>query len=186
MHPSGAGTAWYSYDNCEGTPAAIVDYTFKGGKITRTYVPYGENKGVPYRIYDNGEHKWHYPITSRTGTKNNHALEVETATPEDKPAILVNVWGAYTCRFTESTGGKGKSRKRLYDLKYRDWYWPMLERSEAGELPHGQRLYKAKWQVPKSGYHVWQYVPADPDAEIRVVAKDAFGNVVADFTARAR
>lgn len=187
VHPSGAGTGWYTFDNCEGTPAAIAHYQFNNGKIKRTYVPYGDNEGAAhYRVYDNGENKWHYPITSRTGTKNKYETEVAAATAEDKPAILVNVWGAYTCEFTESTGGRGKARKRLYDLKYRDWYWPMLERSLAGEVPEVARLKKAAWQTPKIGDHIWQYVPMDPDAEIRVVAKDLFGNVVADFKARAK
>ena len=186
MHPSGAGTGWYTYDNCEGTPAAIAHYTFKNGDVKRTYIPYGDNVGVHYRIYDNGEHKWHYPITSRTGTKNKRELEQEAAKPEDKPAILVNIWGAYRCTFTESTGGKGRARNRLYDLKYRDWYWPQLARSLAGELPDEEKMHKAAWQVPKSGYHIWQYVPSDPEAEITVTAKDAFGNVIAEFKARAK
>ena len=185
MHPSGAGTAWFCYDNCEGTPSAIACYEVKNGDIKRTYIPYGDSSVGDYRIYDNGEHKWHYPITSRTGTKNK--LELEVPQEGDKPAILVNVWGAYTCQFTESTGGKGKVRKKLYDLKYRDWYWQTLARSESGELSTGERLYgNAKWQYPKSGYHIWQYVPADPEAEIAVVAKDAFGNVIAEFKARAK
>ncbi len=186
MHPSGAGTAWYTFDNCEGTPAAIAHYRFENGKITRKYIPYGDNKGLQYRVYDNGEHKWHYPITSRTGTKNKYETEKAAAKAEDKPAILVNVWGAYTCEFTESTGGHGKSRKRLYDLAYRDWYWPQLERSLAGEVPEEARLKKAAWQLPKSGYHIWQYVPMDADAEITVKAKDIFGNIIAEFKARAK
>lgn len=187
VHPSGAGTGWYTFDNCEGTPAAIARYDFNGGKVKRSYIPYGDNEGVGhYRVYDNGENKWHYPITSRTGTKNKYATEEAAASPEDKPAILVNVWGAYTCKFTESTGGKGKSRKRLYDLKYRDWYWPTLEQSLAGEITEPAQLKKAAWQTPKVGDHIWQYTPMDPDAEIRVVAKDIFGNVIADFKARAK
>ena len=187
VHPSGAGTAWYTFDNCEGTPAAIARYDFNGEKIKRTYIPYGDNEGIAhYRVYDNGENKWSYPITSRTGTKNNYEAEASAATSEDKPAILVNIWGAYTCKFTESTGGKGKVRKTLYDLKYRDWYWPTLEKSLAGEITEPAQLKKAAWQVPKKGDHIWQYVPMDPDAEIHVVAKDLFGNVIADFTARAR
>lgn len=186
MHPSAAGTAWFTYNNTEGTPAAIVDYTFKNGKITRTYVPYGDNKGVPYRVYDNGEHKWNYPITSRTGTKKSYELEQAEVAETDKPAILVNIWSAHSCKFTESTGGRGTVKRRFYDLNFRDWYWPTLAKSEAGEIPHGERLYKANWQTPKRSYHTWQYVPADPNAEIRVVAKDAFGNVVADFKARAK
>ena len=53
-------------------------------------------------------------------------------------------------------------------------------------LPEGQRLYKANWQSPKRSYHIWRYIPADPDATIKVVAKDAMGNVVAEFEAHAR
>ena len=186
IHPSGAGTAWYTYDNCEGTPAAIVDYTFKDGKFTRTYAPYGANKGLKYRVYDNRDHKWNYPITERTGTKQTRAAEVAEATPEDKPAVLVNIWGAYSCKFTESTGGKGKATKRCFDLNFRDWYWDAYAKSEADEIPEGSRLYKAAWQRPKRGYHVWRYVPTDPNATIKVVAKDVLGNVVAEMELHAK
>ena len=185
-HTSGAGTAWYTYDNCEGTPASIVDYKFQNGKFTRTYVPYGDNKGLKYRVYDNRNHKWNYPITERTGTKSKLADEVKEATAEDKPAVLVNFWNAYTCTFKESTGGKGKATKRCFDLNFRDWYWDAYAKSEAGELPKGRRLYKAGWQNPKRSYHIWRYVPADPDATITAIAKDAMGNVVAKVELHAR
>ena len=186
IHPSAAGTAWYTYFNNDGTPASIVDYTFKNGKFTRNYVPYGTNKGLKYLVYDNRDHKWDYPITESTGTKQNRKDEVAAMKPEDKPSVLVNIWGAYTCKFTESTGGKGKATKRCFDLNYRDWYWDTYAKSEAGEIPEGQRLLKASWQRPKRGYHVWRYTPADPDATIKVVAKDALGNVVAEFEAHAK
>ena len=185
-HTSGAGTAWYTYDNCEGSPASIVDYKFQNGKFTRTTVPYGDNKGLKYRVYDNRNHKWSYPITERTGTKSKLVDEQKTITPEDKPAVLVNFWGAYTCKFTESTGGKGKSTKRCFDLNYRDWYWDAYAKSEAGVIPEGRRLYKAGWQSPKRSYHIWRYVPADPDATIKAVAKDAMGNVVAEVELHAK
>ena len=71
-------------------------------------------------------------------------------------------------------------------MNYRDWYWDTYAKSEAGEIPEGQRLLKASWQRPKRGYHVWRYTPADPDATIKVVAKDALGNVVAEFEAHAK
>ncbi len=185
-HTSAAGTAWYTFDNCEGTPASFVDYTFKDGKFSRTCVPYGTNKGQEYRVYDNRNHKWAYPITERTGTKQKRVQEVAEATPADKPAVLVNVWSAYTCKFTESTGGKGKTVKRCFDLTYRDWYWDAYAKSEAGELPEGQRLYKANWQSPKRSYHIWRYIPADPDATIKVVAKDVLGNVIAEMELHAK
>lgn len=185
-HTSGAGTAWYTYDNCEGSPASIVDYKFQNGKFTRTTVPYGDNKGLKYRVYDNRNHKWSYPITERTGTKSKLVDEQKTITPEDKPAVLVNFWGAYTCKFTESTGGKGKATKRCFDLNYRDWYWDAYAKSEAGEIPEGRRLYKAGWQSPKRSYHIWRYVPADHDATIKAVAKDAMGNVVAEVELHAK
>ena len=185
-HTSGAGTAWYTYNNCEGTPASIVDYKFQDGKFTRTCVPYGDNKGLKYRVYDNRDHKWNYPITERTGTKSKRADEAKEATPEDKPAVLVNFWNAYTCKFTESTGGQGKTVKRCFDLNFRDWYWDAYAKSEAGEMPKGRRLYKAGWQSPKRSYHIWRYVPADPNATIKAVAKDAMGNVVAEVELHAK
>lgn len=185
-HPSAAGTAWYTYTNCEGSPAAITDYTFQNGKFTRTIAPYGTNKGLKYRVYDNRNHKWDYPITEHTGIKQKRELEVVEITENEKPAVLVNFWGAYTCKFTESTGGKGKTTKRCFDLHFRDWYWATYAKSEAGELPEGQRLYKANWQRPKRSYHIWRYVPADPDATITAVAKDALGNVIAEVELHAK
>ncbi|MBR2351639.1 MAG: calcineurin-like phosphoesterase C-terminal domain-containing protein [Alistipes sp.] len=185
-HPSAAGIAWYNYNNREGSPAAITNYTFQDGKFTRTVTPYGTNTGLKYRVYDNRNHKWNYPITERTGSKQKRSDEVAEATSEDKPAVLVNFWGAYTCKFTESTGGKGKTTKRCFDLNFRDWYWDAFAKSEAGELPVGQRLYKAGWQRPNRSYHIWRYVPADPDATIKAVAKDAMGNIVAEVELHAK
>ena len=185
-HPSAAGTAWYTYDNCEGSPAAITDYTFQNGKFTRTIAPYGDNKGLKYRAYDNRNYKWNYPITEHTGIKQKRELETVEITADEKPAVLVNVWGAYTCKFTESTGGKGKTVKRCFDLNFRDWYWDTYAKSEAGELPEGQRLYKANWQRPKRSYHIWRYIPADPDATIKAVAKDVLGNVIAEIELHAK
>ena len=185
-HPSAAGTAWYTYDNCEGTPAAIADYTFQNGKFTRTLVPYGDNAGLKYRAYDNRNHKWSYPITEHTGIKQKRELETVEITSDERPAVLVNFWGAYSCKFTESTGGKGKTTKRCFDLNFRDWYWATYAKSEAGELPEGQRLYKAGWQRPKRSYHVWRYIPADPDATIKAVAKDVLGNVIAEVELHAK
>ena len=185
-HTTAAGTAWYTFDNCEGSPASIVDYTFKNGKFTRTIIPYGTNKGLKYRVYDNRNHKWDYPITERTGSKQKRSAEIAEMKPEDKPSVLVNFWGAYTCEFTESTGGKGKATKRCFDLNYRDWYWDAYAKSEAGEIPEGQRLYKASWQHPKSSRHVWRYTPADPDATIKAVAKDVLGNIVAEVELHAK
>lgn len=185
-HPSAAGTAWYTYDNCEGSPAAITDYTFQNGKFTRTIAPYGTNKGLKFRAYDNRNYKWSYPITEHTGIKQKRDLELVEITTDEKPAVIVNFWGAHTCKFTESTGGKGKVTRRCFDLNFRDWYWATYAKSEAGELPEGQRLHKASWQRPKRSYHVWKYVPADPDATITAVAKDVLGNVIAEVELHAK
>lgn len=186
MHTSAAGTTWHSLLNSEGTPASVVDYTFKDGKFTRTYFPYGEFKDVKYRVYDNRNHKYRHKISPRTGTKNSYAAELSEASHKDKGAILVNIWNAYTCEFTESTGGKGKVTQKGYDPYFRDWYWDTLDKSFNEELPVGYRLKRSGWQRPKKGYHIWQYVPADQKADVRVVAKDAMGNVVAEFTANAK
>ena len=76
--------------------------------------------------------------------------------------------------------------KSVYDLAYRDWYWNYYERSLNGEFPYGQTLRKASWQTPgKTGNKGQLYVPADPKAVVTVEAKDAFGKVIAKFTAQA-
>lgn len=185
LHPSTAGVAWYSPLNTEGTPGAVVSYKFTGKTFERKYHPYGSQKSVQYRVYDNADHAWKYPINEITGSQWSHAREVEKGYYKHKPAILVNVWGAYTCSFTESTGGKGEVTKDCYDLEYRDWYWETYEKSLNGEIPEGQMLRQANWQTPSKSNSAWRYVPADPKAEVKVTAKDVFGRVVAEFTARA-
>ena len=186
IQPSTSGTAWYTYDNNEGSPACVVNYTFQNGKFTRTIAPYGDNKGLMYRAYDNRNHKWSYPITEHTGIKRQRELEMADITANDRPAVMLNAWGAYTCEFTESTGGKGETSKNCFDLYFRDWYWDACAKSAAGELPEGQRLTNASWQRPKLSQHIWRYVPADPDATIKAVAKDALGNVVVEVELHAK
>ena len=185
LHPSTAGVAWYSPINTEGTPGAVVTYKFKGKNIERKYHPYGSQKGVQYRVYDNADHAWSYPINEITGCYWSHAREVENGYYKHRPAILVTIWNAYSCKFTESSGGKGEVTKGGYDLTYRDWYWSTYEKSLNGEIPEGQALRRANWQTPSKSSQVWRYVPADPKAVVTVEAKDVFGNVIATFTAQA-
>ena len=185
LHPSTAGVAWYSPINTEGTPGAVVTYKFKGKNIERKYYPYGSQKGVQYRVYDNADHAWNYSINEITGSYWSHAREVENGYYKHRPAILVTIWNAYSCKFTESTGGKGEVTRGCYDLTFRDWYWSQYEKSLNGEIPEGQMLRKANWQTPSKSTQAWRYVPADPKAVVTVEAKDVFGNVIATFTARA-
>ena len=185
MHPSTAGVAWYTPINTEGTPGAVVSYKFKGKTFERKYYPYGSQKDVQYRVYDNADHAWNYPITEITGSAWSRHREIELGYHKHRPAILVNIWNAYSCQFVESTGGKGEVTKGCYDLEFRDWYWPMYEKSCNNELERGYKLYRANWQTPSKSDSAWRYVPADPKAEVTVIAKDVFGNVVAQFTARA-
>ncbi len=185
MHPSTAGVAWYTPINTEGTPGAVVTYNFRGKTFERNYYPYGSQKDVKYRVYDNADHAWTYPITEISGSAWSRQLEIERGHYKHRPAILVDIWNAYTCTFTESTGGKGEVTRGGYDLEYRDWYWKTYEKSLLGEIPKGQMLRQAGWQTPSKSTQIWRYVPADPTAEIKVVAKDVFGKVVAEFTARA-
>jgi hypothetical protein len=108
------------------------------------------------------------------------------ASPKNEPAVLVNVFGAYECQFSESTGGVGKATDKVYDLNFRDWYWSEFDRSMNGEALVGHRLQNASHQRPRKGApHVWKYVPADKNAIIYVKAKDVFGNVIAEFETKA-
>ena len=188
VHPSTAGTAWYTSWCVEGSPGCVEAFHFGGERIKRDFVPWGEahEKGLTYRVYDNVHNKWHYPIKSSTGKKWSRARDIEESHYRDKPAIIVNIWGAYTCTFTESTGGTGNVDNRCYDLAYRDWYWDYYERSLNEEFEYGDRLRKANWQTPTNGRtHCWRYTPADPTAVVTVEAKDVWGNVIAKFTAQA-
>ncbi len=189
-NPSAAGVAWYTTLNTEGTPASAVAYKFKTGEnaIGREFVTFGDIKeqNIQYRVYDNVKHKWAYPIMESTGTGWSRQHDLQNGHYKDKPAIIVNIWGANEITFTESTGGKGRVDRSIYDLAYRDWYWRYYERSLNGELHPGATLRKASWQTPSTGRtHCVRYVPADSKAVVTVEAKDAFGKVIANFTAQA-
>ena len=186
IHASSSGTFWYTPWSCDGTPGGSVAYHFGGENITRDYVAWGEAKGKKYLAYDNSGNKWHYRITQYTGDGITHYHDLVKAHPKNKAAIIVNVFGAYKCEFTESTGGKGKSAGNIYDLNFRDWHWAEFEKSMNGEAPKGHRLQNAGHQRPRKGIpHVWRYIPADPTAVIKVKATDVFGNVIAEFETKA-
>ena len=190
-NPSAAGTAWYTPWNCDGSPGAAVVYKFKEGTtaVEREYLTYGEikEKGYKYRVYDNVNNKWKYPITESTCGGWSRQHDLQKAHYKDKPAIIVNIWDAYTISFKESTGGEGVVKKNVYDLNYRDWYWNYYERSLNNEFPAGETLRQAAWQTPSTGgNNVVMYVPADAQAVVTVTAKDVFGRVIAEFTAQAK
>lgn len=186
VHASTAGTFWYTPWSCDGTPGGAVAYHFGGERISRDYVAWGEAKGRKYFVYDNAANRWHYRISKFTGDGITHYHDLVKAHPKNEPAVLVNVFGAYECKFSESTGGKGKASSKVYDLNFRDWYWSEFDRSMNGEAPVGHRLQNAGHQRPRKGApHVWRYIPADKNAIIKVEAKDVFGNVIAEFETKA-
>ncbi len=186
IHASSAGTFWYTPWSCDGTPGGSVAYHFGGENLSRDYVAWGEAKDKRYFVYDNVNNKWHYRISQYTGDGTTHYHDLVKAHPKNKAAIIVNIFGAYECEFTESTGGQGSATDKVYDLNFRDWYWSEFDRSMNFEAPVGHRLQNASHQRPRKGApHVWRYVPADPTATITVKAKDVFGNVIAEFEAKA-
>ena len=145
-----------------------------------------EAKGKKYLVYDNAANKWHYRITQYTGDGTTHYHDLVKAHPKNKAAVVVNVFGAYKCEFSESTGGKGKATGNIYDLNFRDWYWAEFDRSMNFEAPEGHRLQNAAHQRPRKGQpHVWRYIPDDPAATIKVKATDVFGNTIAEFETKA-
>ena len=187
VHASTAGTFWYTPWSCDGTPGGSVAYHFGGERISRDYVGWGEAKGKKYFAYDNVNNKWKYRITKFTGDGLTHYHDLVKAHPKNEAAVLVNVFGAYECKFTESTGGKGKASSKVYDLNFRDWYWSEFDKSMNGEAPVGHRLQNAGHQRPRKGApHTWRYIPSDPEAVINVEAKDVFGNVIAEFEVKAK
>lgn len=187
IHASSAGTFWYTPWSCDGTPGGSVAYHFGGETITRDYVAWGEAKEKKYFVYDNAGNKWQYRITQYTGDGITHYHDLVKAHPKNKAAIMVNIFGAYECEFSESSGGYGTATNKVYDLNFRDWYWAEFDRSMNFEAPKGHRLQNAVHQRPRKGApHVWRYIPADPAAVITVKAKDVFGNVIAEFEAKAQ
>ena len=182
IHPSLAGTAWFTLKNTEGTPAAFCAYQFKDGKGTkRIYVPFGENENLQYRIYSSVESvgisdKWSYSITEKTGKRWSIELDNEVASSSDRPAVLINWWGAVRLEFT----GEGTvSLPGIYDLSYRDWFWPALATGGIGKNSDGSG---ASWQKPsKNSTHIWQYIPNNPTVPVLVDAYDAFDNKIGRF-----
>ncbi len=177
IHPSLAGTAWFTLCNTEGTPAAFCAYDFENGKsVKRTYVPFGENENVKYRIYSSVANSgicdaWSYPITERTGKRWSIELDQEVAKPDDRAAILVNWWGATRI---EVTGEGTISTPGIYDLTYRDWFWPALESGGIGKNADGSG---ASWQRPsKNSTHIWQYIPDNATVPVMLDAYDACNN----------
>lgn len=182
VHPSLAGTAWFTLKNTEGTPAAFCAYQFKDGKgCKRSYVPFGENENLKYRIYSSVESvgvtdAWSYAITERTGKRWSIELDEEVAKPSDRPAILVNWWGAARVEFM----GEGTvTLPGIYDLSFRDWYWPALETGAIGKNADGSG---ASWQNPsKNTTHIWQYLPNNATVPVIVEAYDAYDNSLGRF-----
>ncbi len=187
IHPSLAGTAWFTLNNTEGTPAAFCAYSFQAGKgVQRTYVPFGENEGVQYRVYSGAASvgvsaAWNYAVTEKTGKRWSIELDEEVAAATDRPAILVNYWGAARLEFT----GEGiASLPGIYDLAYRDWYWPALKSGEIGKNADGSG---ASWQTPsRNSTHIWQYIPNNPSVPVLVDAYDAFDNRIGRFMVYAK
>ena len=182
IHPSLAGTAWFTLNNTEGTPASFCAYQFKDGKGTkRTYVPFGENENLQYRIYSSVAsvgvcEKWNYNVTEKTGKRWSIELDDEVASANDCPAVLVNWWGAARLEFT----GEGTvSNPGIFDLSYRDWYWTALKSGGIGKNSDGSG---ASWQTPSRNYtHIWQYIPNNPSVPVLIDAYDAFDNRIGRF-----
>ena len=182
VHPSLAGTAWFTLKNTEGTPAAFCAYQFNNGKGTkRTYVPFGENENLQYRVYSSVasvgvSDAWSYAITEKTGKRWSIELDADVASASDRPAILINWWGAARLEFT---GEGSSSLPGIYDLTYRDWYWQALKTGGIGKNADGTG---ASWQNPsKNSTHIWQYIPNNPTTPVLVDAYDAFDNKLGRF-----
>ncbi len=183
VHPSLAGTAWFTLSNRDGTPAAFCAYNFKDGVgVKRTYVPFGENEKLKYRIYSSAASvgisaAWNYPVTEKTGKYESIERDNEFASSTDRSAMLLNWWGAARVEFT---GDGVVSLPGIYDLTYRDWYWPALEAGNVGKYADGEG---ASWQKPsKNATHIWQYIPkASGSAAVVVEGYDAYENSLGRF-----
>ena len=182
IHPSLAGTAWFTLKCTEGTPASFCAYEFKDGKgAKRTYVPFGENENLKYRIYSGVasagvNEAYDYAVTEKTGKRWSIELDAEVANAADRPAILVNWWGAARVEFT---GAGTVSLPGIYDLAYRDWYWPELSSGGIGKYADGTG---ASWQKPsKNTTHIWQYIPDNASVPVLIDAYDAYDNQLGRF-----
>lgn len=155
VHPSLAGTAWFTDRSGDGTPRSAGVYRVIGSDITRSLYAFDSRTEVKPIVYNKG-------VDDKTGTKQL-SEDDEKGT---SPAILVNCPNAYSCEFTESTGGKGvTSNGVLYDLDFRHFFVTFSVK--------GKTL--GNWQYPTSPRHIWQYIPADPSATITIKAKDIYG-----------
>lgn len=158
IHPSLAGTAWFTTLADDGTPRSAGIYRINGSGITRSLYPFDNPESKTYTIYNKA-------VNENTGTKQT-SLDDEKGTKE---AILVNFPLAYTCEFSESTGGQGTTENgTIYDLNFRDFYVNF-------NVP-GKKL--GNWEVPTAPGHIWRYIPANPSAVISIKAKDAYGRSI--------
>ena len=181
LHPTLAGVAWLGKITSDGVPRSFVAYNFKDGRSTkRLFVPFDEGEDVnkPYRLYDNKGSRWTYPITEFSGQENKRDDDKikEDASSNEKPAVIVNFWGAVRCELVmdgaEDTTNATKGG--MFDLAFRDWFWPSFESSDRNSIYNDGKGTLPDWQDPyRFNTHIWRFVPKDPSVPVMLDIYDA-------------
>ncbi len=185
LTPTLAGVAWLNKVCSDGTPRSFIAYNFKDGEPTRReFIPFDKENmnGLHYQAYDNRDYKLDYTITNYTGSKwkreGDAMLEYQNIS---KPAVIINMWGAVSCEYV----GKGKALVeqgatngvRVYDLRYRDWYWKSVESKDRNSIYTSESVPNGYgYQQPSGGTkHIWRITPKNPNKPVELLLKDAQG-----------
>lgn len=157
VHPSLCGTWWYRPLCTDGTPASFVEYRFEGDSLlSRHTVPYLDMKQpCQYTLFNKG-------VTVNTGT----AVSAKDDPAGGVPAILVNFWNYNTswdfvCRENGRIVRGHDSMVRVFDPAHRCHV-------DDGHI----EVERYPWCRSHRVAHMFRYVPADPEAEIEIVATD--------------
>ena len=160
VHPSLAGTAWFTHLAIDGSARCTGIYRFDSQRFERSLFAFDSKQEGRYTLYyDN--------VNENTGT-----VRMSESDPAGgRKAVIINCPNAFDCLFSESGGGKGEVRQGgIYDLDFRHFY--------ASFNLSGKNL--GNWQYPNAATHIWRYIPANPDATITIKPTDAFGNIITD------
>ncbi|MBR2325731.1 MAG: hypothetical protein IKA49_00025 [Alistipes sp.] len=184
--PTLAGVAWLNTITTDGIPRCYNVFRFHNGEVTdrvfKTFDDEFKNNSRSYRVYDNSDNSGvDYPVHRYSGDKWKRSEEIaleEANASTLRDAAMINAWGAVSCEYMGADDVEIKS-SGIYDLVYRDWYWPSLEDKGRNTIyynsanPNG-----GNWQQPsKNITHYWRIVPKQStfDSTAPVLIKDAQG-----------
>lgn len=157
LHTSVSGAWWYFPVCADGAPSTFTDYTFKSGALTaRESVNFTTPSESKFRVYNKGE-------------RNKDGERV----------IRINVWDWHkSWRFDVYENGVKMENPSIKRVHHKDKVYLDLYNGT------GNGIKSFKWLRPLNTPHFVEYRPHNPEAEIRIVAFDEFGNKYFDTNTR--